>query len=283
MKQMNPVLVAAGLAAAAAVFVTSTAAARGQGRDRDWIQQFTILEGPGSRIGVTARELEAVELERLKVAGGVLLETVTPDGPAAQAGLRAQDVVVEFDGERVRSLRQFARLVRETPPSRPVRAAVMRDGKRTELTVTPSAGGHAELGIDTDRVRREIEDFTTRIRPFEFPDLASRSRLGVTVQELTPELAAYFGATDGVLVSSVVADSPASRSGLKAGDVIATVDGRSIASTADLIRGLRTASTDGELTLGIVRDKKPTTVSAKIEPRNAPSRARPIRTPVQSL
>ncbi len=282
MKQMKPVLVIAGVVAAAAVFFTSAASVRGQGRDRDWFQQFPVLEGPGSRIGVTARELEAAELEQLKVAGGVFLETVTPDSPAARAGLRAQDVVVEFDGERVRSLRQFTRLVRETPPSRPVRAAVMRDGKRTELTVTPAAGGHAGVSIDVDRVRREIEDFSTRI-PFEFPDPAARSRLGVTVQELTPELAAYFGAADGVLVSSVVADSPASRSGIKAGDVITTVDGRSIASAGDLVRELRTASTDGEVTLGIVRDKKATTVSAKVETpaeRRPARQARPIRTPV---
>jgi serine protease Do len=278
MKQMKPILVIAGVVAAAAVFFASAAPVRGQGRDRDWFQQFPVLEGPGSRIGVTARELEAAELERLKVAGGVFLETVTPDSPAARAGLRAQDVIVEFDGERVRSLRQFTRLVRETP-SRPVRAAVMRDGKRTELTVTPAAGGHAGVSIDVDRVRREIEDFSTRI-PFEFPNPAARSRLGVTVQELTPELAAYFGAADGVLVSSVVADSPASRSGIKAGDVITTVDGRSIASAGDLVRELRTASTDGEATLGIVRDKKATTVSAKIETREERRQARPIRTPV---
>ena len=122
MKQMKPVLVIAGVVAAAAVFFTSAALVRGQGRDRDWFQQFPVLEGPGSRIGVTARELEAAELEQLKVAGGVFLETVTPDSPAARAGLRPGRGR-EFDGERVRSLRQFTRLVRETPPSRPVRAA----------------------------------------------------------------------------------------------------------------------------------------------------------------
>lgn len=282
MTQMKPIVVIAGVVAAAAVFLTSAASVRGQGRDRDWFQQLTILEGPGSRIGVTARDLEAAELEQLKVAGGVFLETVTPDSPAAGAGLRARDVVVEFDGERVRSLRQFTRLVRETPSSRPVRAAVVRDGKRTDLTVTPAAGGYAGLGIDADRVRRQIDEFSTRI-PFEFPDPAARTRLGVTVQELTPELAAYFGAADGVLVSSVVADSPASRSGIKAGDVITTVDGRSIASAGDLVSELRTASTDGEVTLGIVRDKKATTVSAKVEPpaeRRPARQARPIRTPV---
>jgi serine protease Do len=277
MKLMKPVLIVAVAAATAALAFAWPV--HGQGRDRDWTRQLMLLEGPGSRIGVTARELEPADLERLKIAGGVLLETVTPDSPAAKAGLRAQDVVVEFDGERVRSLRQFTRLVRETPPSRSVKTAVIRDGTRSELTVTPVEGGQLDLTVDTDRLRREIEDFTARVPfeyGFEFPNLASRTRLGVTVQELTPELAEYFGAADGVLVSSVVADSPASRSGIKAGDVITSVDSRSIRSAGDLTRELRTASSDGEVTLGIVRDKKPSTVAAKIE-RPVERRARPLR------
>jgi serine protease Do len=289
MKLKTALLIIAVVAAAAALTFALATPARGQGRDRDWVQQLMILEGPGSRIGVTARELEPAELERLKIAGGVFVETVMTDGPAAKGGLRADDVVVEFDGERVRSLRQFTRLVRETPPSRSVTAAVLRGGNRQELTVTPAAGGQGDLSIDSDRLRRQIEDFTARIRPFEygfeFPDPAARARLGVTVQELTPELAAYFGASDGVLVSSVVADSPASRSGIRPGDVITSVDGRGITSAVDLGREVRTASSDGELTLGIVRDKKPSTISAKVETpadrRARPQRqARPIRTPV---
>jgi C-terminal processing protease CtpA/Prc len=291
MKLKTALMIGAVAAAAAALAFAFASPARGQARDRDWYQHLTILEGPGSRIGVTARELEPAEMERLKVTGGVFIETVTPEGPAAKDGLRADDVVVEFDGERVRSLRQFTRLVRETPPSRSIKTAVFRDGKRQELTVTPVAGGQVDLSIDSDRVRRQIEEFTTRIRPFEYgfevPDLGARARLGVTVQGLTSELAAYFGASDGVLVSSVVADSPASRSGIRAGDVITSVDGRNITSAADLAREVRTSSSDGELTLGIVRDKKQTTVSAKVETppdRRAPTprQVRPIRIPIQS-
>src|SRR5262245_39691193 len=106
MKPKTALLIAAVIAAAAALTFAFAAPARGQGRDRDGVQQMMMLEGPGSRIGVTARELEPAELERHKLAGGVFVETVMPDGPAAKGGLRAADVVVEFDGERVRSLRQ---------------------------------------------------------------------------------------------------------------------------------------------------------------------------------
>ena len=283
MKLMKAVLLAAVVMVAVLAF-SFAVPAHGQGRDRDLIQRLEIFDGPGSRIGVTARELDQAEVERLKVPG-VFLETVTPDGPAAKAGMRADDVVVEFDGERVRSLRQFTRLVRETPASRSVKAVVMRDGRRTEVSVTP-ADGWPEVSIDTDWIRRQVEDMTARIRPFEgfeFPDVMARSRLGVTVNELTPALAAYFGAADGVLVASVTADSPAARSGIKAGDVITSVDGRAITSAAGLVRELRSGSTGREVTLGIVRDKKPSSVTAKMEAperRERPRQARPIRTPV---
>jgi serine protease Do len=285
---MKTLWLRAAVAAAIAASPLFVPPAFAQGRDRFWLGQGFILEGPGSRIGVTARDLEPAEAERLKVAGGVILETVMPGSPAEKAGLRAEDLVVEFDGERVRSVRQFTRLVSDTPPDRAVKAVALRDGRRTDITITPTARAAGELAIDTARLRDHIEDLTARIPEFEvgIRDLTPRARLGVNVQELTPELAEYFGAKDGVLVASVAPDSPASRAALKAGDVITTVNGRSIASSSDLVRELRAVSGDGGVTLGVVRDKKSSTVAAKIDvqpdrrsrPERPPRRVRPIGT-----
>ena len=285
---MRTVLIAGVVAVAAVLAFSFAVPAHGQGRDRDrdGIQGFEIFGGPGSRIGVTAKDLDSAEMERLKVTTGVVLDSVTPDGPAAKAGIRSQDVVVEFDGERVRSVRQFTRLVREAPASRSVKTVVMRDGKRTELSVTPPEAESMDVWIDGDRIRRQVEEMTARIRPFEgfeFP-LMWPTRLGVTVHELTPQLAGYFGATDGVLVASVTADSPAAKSGIKAGDVITSVDGRDIRSAADLAGELRNRTSDADVTLGVVRDKKSMSVTAKIEAapdrRARPRQPRPIRTPI---
>ena len=266
--------VAAALVASP-VFVPPTHA---QGPDRYWLRQGALLEGPGSRIGVTARDLEPAEAERLKVAGGVVLESVLADSPAEKAGLRPEDVVVEFDGERVRSVRHFTRLVSDTPPERAVKAAALRDGRRTDITITPTTRAVGDVAIDTGRLRDRIEDLTARIPEFEvgIRDLTPRARLGVSVQELTRELAEYFGAKDGVLVASVEPDSPASRAALKAGDVITAINGRPITSSSDLVRELRTVSGDGGISLGIVRDKKSSTVAAKIDVQ-PDRRARPGR------
>jgi S1-C subfamily serine protease len=109
---------------------------------------------------------------------------------------------------------------------------------------------------------------------FDLPGTLSGRRLGVTVDELTHQLADYFGAKDGVLVTAVTDGSAAARAGLKAGDVITSIDGNRVTSREDLVRGLR-ETTKEDVTIGIVRDKKESTVNAKIEPVRRPARGRP--------
>jgi S1-C subfamily serine protease len=103
----------------------------------------------------------------------------------------------------------------------------------------------------------------------------SGGRLGVTVDELTSQLADYFGAKEGVLVTAVNGDSAAAKAGIKAGDVITSINGDRITSTADLIQSLRRAESE-DVTIGIVREKKEQTLKAKIEPRRLPRNARPV-------
>ena len=96
------------------------------------------------------------------------------------------------------------------------------------------------------------------------PYMGGRGRLGVSVQSLTPELEEYFGAkSGGVLVSSVAAESAAAKAGVKAGDVITTVNGRSVNDPGDLMQELREVS--GDVTIGVVRDKKEMTLKATLE------------------
>jgi S1-C subfamily serine protease len=97
----------------------------------------------------------------------------------------------------------------------------------------------------------------------------------LSVEELTPQLAAYFGAKEGVLVASIAEDSPASRAGLKAGDVITAVNKEPVRSRDDLLRLLRDVKDGGDAAIGIVRDKKESTVTAKIESRRPARRGRP--------
>ena len=90
------------------------------GRQDRAMRELTVLPGRGAEIGV--RIADAPD-------GGVEVQEVQPDSPAEKAGVKRSDIIVEFDGERVRSARQFGRLVQETPPGRSVKATMTRDGQ----------------------------------------------------------------------------------------------------------------------------------------------------------
>jgi serine protease Do len=235
------------------------------------MRQLAVLAGRGAEIGVSVRDVDPADAAAAKVDGGVRLEEVRPGGPADKAGLKPSDMIVQFDGERVRSVRQFSRLVEETPPGRTVKATIVRDGKRSEVQITPSDNRDA-FYLDgnrlDDRLRERLGDlemWTDRMPAFDF-DFAQprleRGRLGITVQSLSSQLAEYFGAKDGVLVTSVADGSAADRAGIRAGDVITSIDGEPVRGTGDLTRRLR--GLHGEISIGVVRDKKELTVKATL-------------------
>jgi serine protease Do len=237
------------------------------------------LDGRGSQIGVSVSDPAGA-------VAGVRIDEVDEAGPAAKAGIRAGDVVVEFDGERVRSARQLARLVQETAEGRQVKMTITRDGARQTVDITPQASAMAwNFPIDEPRLRNEIErglrrlpelggpafDFHFDDRRDGLPMPGMRGRLGVQVETLSDQLAEYFGVKGGgVLVSSVTADTPAHKAGLKAGDVITSVNGTAVRDTRELMDEIRRDERT-ELRLDVVRDKKTMTLTATVE-RPAPRR-----------
>ena len=267
-----------------------------------------MLDGRGGQLGVVVRDLDEAGLKGAAgAASGVRIDDVDQDSAAAKAGLREGDIVVDVDGERVRSARQFSRLIQETPDGRSVNLGVVRDGKRQSISVTPESRPFA-FGFDGDLIDRDVarglRDLGPRLReiepqlreleprlreiepqlrefrfngPMDFdfdmlPRMTSpRGRLGVQLNELTPQLAEYFGVKDGgVLVSSITKDSAAEKAGLKAGDVITSVNGDRVRHTDDLVDELRDAK-DGDVTIGIIRDKKESTRQG--DDRESPDRA----------
>jgi S1-C subfamily serine protease len=150
----------------------------------------------------------------------------------------------------------------------------MRAGRRSELSVTPT-DVPAQGAFIQERVDRQMKELAERLSRIDrYGAFRGRSRLGASVQELTPQLASYFGADAGVLVESVSDDSPAARAGLRAGDVITTVNGNPVRTRVDLMREL--ANQAGTVTIGIVRDKKSSTVSATLEQLRPRRPIRPV-------
>jgi serine protease Do len=254
-------------------------------------QPFTLnlTGGGGSQIGITIRDVAVADVnrEKLAAAAGAVVDEVQSDGPAAKAGMRAGDVIVSFDGEKIRSARQLARLVEETPDGREVEATVMRAGERITLKVAPAAASSAFPfgGMNLRQYRYAApESFTMTLpkldslrqfhgEPFTFFGRMDRGRLGVGVQDLTGQLGEYFGATGGgVLVTEVDDDTPAKTAGIKAGDVITKINGEPVSSANDLRRRLSEAT--GETRVTVVRDRKEQTLTVKIEDERVVTRQR---------
>jgi serine protease Do len=258
-------LVVATLAAVASLMMPAAAA---QQRDRPALDRFLALEGPGSSIGVTVRDQSGD-------AGGVLVESVREGTPATRAGLQQGDVVVEFDGERTRSARQFTRLVRETAPGKPVKMTVVRNGSRRTVDITPESRDSVTLQqfpqITGDVLRAQPRDFNFDFDPQVFFGEGfslSPRRLGVSVMPMSDQLATYFGVKEGVLVSEVSSGTPAATAGIQAGDVITAANGREVLSSADLMREVRAADAGSTLELRLTRNRKEMTLKVTLPQRS---------------
>jgi serine protease Do len=221
----------------------------------------------GTYLGVNLAEIDtdrAKEL-RLKDDYGVEITRVEENSPAEKAGIKAGDVVLEYNGQRVEGMEQFGRLVRETPPGREVKLTVSRNGSTQSVT--------AVLGSRKGRLSVNLP--TIEIPEFVMPDIpqiytATRSaRLGVEAETLGSQLAGYFGVKEGVLVRSVLENTPAQQAGIKAGDVITKVDGMMVTTPGELSSAVRAANGAKKMyAIDLMRERKPVSVNVTVEDRS---------------
>jgi serine protease Do len=176
------------------------------------------------RLGVTVQPLspELAKSFGLVQQDGALVSSVAEGSPAAQAGVRPGDVVVEYDGHKIGRTTELSRMVAATPVGKQVSMKVMRDGK--PMTLSPTI---ARL---TDTEEKAVAGAA--------PGAAERGRLGVVVEPLTPETARGLGMSgeQGVVVKSVQDGSPADQAGIRTGDVITEVDRQPVKSAEELRR-----------------------------------------------
>jgi serine protease Do len=233
----------------------------------------TDEEGSGW-LGVEIGEVTAEKAKDLKLTAqrGLVVMDVEPDGPAAKAGLKENDVITQYDGQVVEGTVQFRRLVRETPTGRTVALVISRNGATQNISV---ALGERSAFFEK-RMKGKMrdfdnafsfsmpnQDFTVAIPPVD----ARMPALGINAEDLSGQLGTYFGAPDGagILIREVRSGTAADKAGLKAGDVIVKVDGRQILTLADLRAELREKSDQKTVALGIIRKFAEMSVTVGIE------------------
>ncbi len=202
--------------------------------DRGWL---------GVRIQAVTPEF--AEGFRLEEAKGALVSSVTPDSPAAEAGLETGDVILSWDGKAVEDLKDLPRLVAFTPVGKAVEVEIWRDGARETLkVVTGRAPETQELAA---------------IRGAEDNNEVGLPGTGLTVATLTAARRDRFGIAEeveGVVILRVERGSLAAREGLRRGDVIRSLASEAVETAADAKREIEEIKAEGleVVTLLVSRD-----------------------------
>ena len=167
---------------------------------------------------------------------GALISAVTPDSPAAKAGLESGDVILKFDGKSVTTMRGLPKLVAQTEIGRAVDVEVLRKGKSKTLSV---AVGRLEEDADTPTVAQKDESKTPEK---EAPAAAATaSILGMTLAALDDDARKKYSIDakiNGLIVQDVDVTSSAAQKGIKEGDVLVEAGQDALAKPADLAKSV---------------------------------------------
>ena len=241
-----------------------------------------VISRSGSYLGIGGIDIdeERAKALNLKEARGVEIKSVDANSPAAKAGLKDGDVVLDYNGQAVAGIEQFARLVRETPAGREVRLSVWRGGAMQTITATiATRPGALSIHGDGDSYSFTMPPMPP-MPPIDLPtaNMTWRSStLGVETESLTPQLAEFFGVKEGVLVRAVTKNSAAEKAGIKAGDIIVKVDDTKVATSRSITAALRSLGTKRTFPVVVVRKQQETTLSVTLEERRGMRESRPAR------
>jgi len=235
--------------------------------------QSTTLRGIASRgylgVGVVELTEDRVKALKLKEDQGLEVKLVDQNSPAAKAGLRENDVILEVNGKSVEDNAQFQNMIGETSPGTKVSLTIWRNGAKQTLSATLDSrpDGFFVLGPNFPGGALPPVPPMPPV-PFNggnaFPTIPGESPIvGFEGEALNAQLAEFFGVKEGVLVRSVNAQTPAARAGLKAGDVVVKVNGTPVTTPRE-ITGLVRSSRKKAISFTVVRNRKEISLNVEI-------------------
>jgi membrane-associated protease RseP (regulator of RpoE activity) len=264
-----------GLAAAAEAPGEPPAAPAAPAHPRSYGYVYSSSDEHVSYLGIDPQDVTRDRMAELKLKEerGVEVAMVDQDAPAAKAGLKEHDVILQFNGQPVEGVEELKRMIRETPPGRTVTLGISRDGQMMSLPVTledrSKSGEYKGWVMPPMPPIPPVPEIDIDIPEIHISPYTSRS--GLRIETLTPQLGEYFGVKDGsgVLVSSVEHGSAAEAAGFKAGDVILKVGDERISNSSDYKMALRRYRS-GKVPVSVMRDHREQQLTIDIPSRGAP-------------
>lgn len=191
-----------------------------------------------SFLGVAVTDIDPDRVSRLKLdeERGIEVTHVAAGSPADKAGIQPGDVLLSYNGENILGSRQFVRLVQETPIGRKVKIQLWRNGKTQSVAAEIGSAPAKPFGIPANFANFAVPSgHYSPMMDIPMPILVWQNTiLGAQLEELDKPMAQYFGVKGGMLVRAVESGSPASKAGLKVGDVITGIGSETVRTARDL-------------------------------------------------
>jgi serine protease Do len=202
------------------------------------VQKGKVVRG---FLGITIQNItpDLAESFKLKDTKGVIIPDVSSDSAAAKAGLKAGDIIIAFDGQPVEKAAEFQRRVAMKKPGSEVEITVLRDGKKQTLTAK----------LEERPSNEQLAAEPTKSQTAE--------KLGLTIQNLTDDLAKQFGLVGqkGVIVTDVEPGSPAAMAGIQPGSLIQEVNRKPVENVKEFKEAVDAAAKEGKVMLRVRYEK----------------------------
>jgi serine protease Do len=181
-------------------------------------------------------------------ASGALIAGLSADGPAAKAGIKEGDVVLEFNGKPVHNMRALPQLVADTPPGKAVDVMVVRDGKKMTLQI--------EIGVlEEQKVAAADAKASDGDEDKEAPAVDAAAMFGLKLGPITDEARKTYSIASGVkgvLVTGVAPGSEAAEKSVKAGDVIVQVSQKPVGEPGEVTSRVEQLKSEGRRTVTLL-------------------------------
>ncbi len=234
------------------------------------IQEFEESSRAGF-LGVSTRDLNPSLAKEMKIEAksGALVTDVVEDSPAEKAGIKEDDVIIDFNGKTIEDAGDLVKAVRKTDPGSKATVVVIRGTQKKTLQATVGKRSEREFAWQHGFTVPDIPRIAAvpRMPRFHVSVFRGGSAQGLHLMGLNPQLREYFGAPEGkgVLVEKVDKRSAAKDAGFKAGDVILRVGKEEVEDVDDIWETLDDVKADDSAEVEILRKGSRLTLQLEID------------------